>query len=224
MQESELYVQYGCGFSPGEGWLNFDSSPTLRIERIPIIGIPFSTWFSGNPTPFPPEVQYGDVRAGLPVAPGSVRGCYASHVLEHLSLQECRAALANTFTMLAPGGVFRLIVPDLLARAKRYVDSCSQGAPDAAETFLCSTLLGRKQRPRTLLQHLRVMLGGSHHLWMWDELSLSRELQRTGFVKIRRCEFGDAADAMFAKVESRNRFVEEDTNIVECALEAHKPG
>ena len=32
------YVQYGCGFSAPEQWLNFDASPTLRFERLPIIG------------------------------------------------------------------------------------------------------------------------------------------------------------------------------------------
>ena len=32
------HVQYGCGFlAPGE-WLNFDASPTLRLEKIPMLG------------------------------------------------------------------------------------------------------------------------------------------------------------------------------------------
>ena len=32
------YVQYGCGLSAPNEWINFDVSPTLRIQKIPIIG------------------------------------------------------------------------------------------------------------------------------------------------------------------------------------------
>jgi hypothetical protein len=36
---SKLYVQYGSGpFSAPEGWKNYDASPTLKIQRIPLIG------------------------------------------------------------------------------------------------------------------------------------------------------------------------------------------
>ena len=33
-----LNVQYGCGLSDPEGWKNFDSSPTLRLQKLPLIG------------------------------------------------------------------------------------------------------------------------------------------------------------------------------------------
>jgi len=29
-----LYVQYGCGACAPEGWLNFDASPRLKLERL----------------------------------------------------------------------------------------------------------------------------------------------------------------------------------------------
>jgi hypothetical protein len=32
------YLQYGCGWDALDGWLNFDASPTLRMERIPAVG------------------------------------------------------------------------------------------------------------------------------------------------------------------------------------------
>src|SRR5262245_31656094 len=37
-QMAPVYLQYGCGFSVGKDRLNFDNSPTLRIERLPVIG------------------------------------------------------------------------------------------------------------------------------------------------------------------------------------------
>jgi hypothetical protein len=223
MEEREIYVQYGCGYSVGDGWANFDSSPTLRIERFPVVGQAISALFSGNSRRFPAAVQYGDIRRGLPIEDGLVRGCFASHVLEHLSLEDFRLALSNTFRMLAPGGTFRLIVPDLHERARRYVEEANRKSPDAASTFLRSAGLGHEQRPKTPLQHLRYLIGGSMHLWMWDEYSMSAELQRAGFVNIRKCHFGDSPDPMFAKVEDKGRFLDENLNIVECTIEAHKP-
>jgi hypothetical protein len=221
--KQNLYVQYGCGFSAGEGWENFDSSLTLRIERIPFVGSALSARFSGNTNPFPVTVHYGDICRGLPIIDGTAHGCYASHVLEHLGLCEFRQAVRNTFRMLASGGVFRLIVPDLYERARRYVVECELKNSDAAHTFLRSALLGQERRPRTSLQHLRSLLGRSSHLWMWDEYSISAELKRAGFVNIRRCEFGDSTDPMFGRVEDRGRFFDEQNKITECAIEAHKP-
>jgi SAM-dependent methyltransferase len=221
--EKKIYVQYGCGFSAGDGWENFDSSPTLRLERIPVVGLFVSAQFSGNARPFPASVQYGDICKGLPIADNTVCGCYASHVLEHLSLTDFRRALANTFRMLRPGGVFRLIVPDLYERARRYVMDVDRKSPDAAITFLRSTHLGLEQKPRTPLQYLRQMIGGTMHFWMWDEYCMSVELHHAGFVNVRRCQFGDSPDPMFAKVEETGRFFDEDNKITELALEAHKP-
>jgi hypothetical protein len=219
-----VYVQYGSGPSGGEGWLNFDSSPTLRIERIPVIGMPASRSFSGNALRFPSSVRYGDICKGLPIANGTARGVYASHVLEHLSLDDLRQALVNTYKMLAPGGTFRLIVPDLQERARRYMEEVVKGSPDAAGIFLNTSGLGQERRPRTLLQYIRQMIGGSKHLWMWDEYSMAAELRKANFVDIRRCEFGDSSDPMFSRVERHGRFFDEESKIRECALEAHKPG
>ncbi len=69
-----VYVQYGCGYSACEGWLNFDASPTLRIERIPLFGNIISAAFSGNRDRFPASVRYGDIRKGPLVPEGSADG------------------------------------------------------------------------------------------------------------------------------------------------------
>ena len=120
-----LYVQYGCGCSAPGGWRNFDASPTLRFERLPLIG----RLYTKNKSRFPANVAYGDIVKGLPIAPGSCDGVYCSHVLEHLSLDGFRTALRNTHGLLRPGGVFRLVVPDLEYYAKRYLSDPSLMQP-----------------------------------------------------------------------------------------------
>jgi hypothetical protein len=216
----DCYVQYGCGFSVGDGWLNFDASPTLRIERIPLIGRLIAAALSGNNQRFPACVRYGDIRHGPLVPSGTAAGVYASHVLEHLALSDFRAALVHTHAMLAPGGVFRLVVPDLFERARHYVDAADA---NAAENFMRATMLGKEHRRRGIGGLLRDWLGNSAHLWMWDERSLAEELRAVGFTRIRRCEHGDAGIAMFDTVEEVSRFYDAALNIHECAMEAQKP-
>jgi SAM-dependent methyltransferase len=212
------YVQYGAGFIAGEGWLNFDASPTLRIQKLPIAGKILAR-LSGNPEPFPDAVRYGDVVEGLPVATDSVDGLYASHVLEHLPLADMRAALLESLRVLRPGGVFRLIVPDLKSRARAYLNAGDDA--QAAHEFLRSTYLGVESRRRSFGGRLRGVLGNSAHLWMFDYPAMAAELEGAGFVDIRPAAFGDCSDPMFARVEREDRFVCD--GIVEVAIEARKP-
>lgn len=217
-----LYVHYGCGFSVGKDWTNFDNSPTLFFERLLIIGLLLGR-LAGNSQRFPRSVKHGDICKGLPVPDSSARAIYASHVLEHLAYEDFKLALQNTYRILEPGGIFRLVVPDLLERAHRYVQEASAGSAAASSNFMTSARLGVKQRPRTLTGRVRQMYGGSAHLWMWDEPSMIRELETAGFVEVQRCSFGDSDDPMFAQVEDPGRFIDAPTGIVELAMSARKP-
>jgi SAM-dependent methyltransferase len=129
-----IYVQYGCALSVGKDWLNYDNSPTLRVERMPVVGMLLGR-IAGNSRPFPKLAKYGDICRGLPLADNTVRGVYASHVLEHPAFDDFRMALQNTFRILEPGGIFRLIVPDLHERARRYIQDVSNGSPEAKRDF-----------------------------------------------------------------------------------------
>ena len=220
IKQGPIYLNVGCGYTAPNGWLNVDSSPTARIEKLPVIGRALSK-LSGNAQRFPHSVRYGNIINGRFLAVNSVEAIYASHVLEHLALADMRSALANLFAMLRPGGTIRMIVPDLAARAEHYVERARSGDADAAEKFMRGCYLGRETRPRGLVGHVRSIFGGSDHLWMWDEASTYREIERAGFCDIRRAAFGDSPDPMFAAVEDPMRFI--DDGIVEIAFDAKKP-
>lgn len=193
-------VQYGCGLSASEGWINFDSSPTLQLQRLPLIG----RWMHGFVKPaFPRAVRYGDIVKGLPLPPGAADLMYCSHVLEHLALHDLRRALQNTFKCLRFGGIFRMVLPDLRALAEAYVGDQSH---ESAPRFMRETYLGHNARSRGLVSLLRARFGNSLHLWMWDFSSLSVELAAAGFKEIRRASFGDSIDSAFAAVEELHRW------------------
>jgi hypothetical protein len=195
-----LYAQYGCGLSAPKGWINFDASPTLLLQRLPLVGRTFRT---DKYPKFPPSVRYGDVVKGLPLDPVSCAGIYCSHVLEHLSLEDLRRALLNTARYLHGGGRFRLVIPDLRALAVEYLESARD---DAAVTFMDSTRLGRRVRPKRPTELARAWLGGSEHLWMWDYPSIALELQTAGFVNIRRAQHLDSVDPRFCEAEDESRW------------------
>jgi hypothetical protein len=196
------YVQYGCAFTAPLEWINFDASPTVKFERIPLIG----RMYTLNERRFPPNVRIGDIVQGLPIPDHGCKGIYASHVLEHLALDDFHKALDNTKRLLGDGGVFRCVVPDLEWYAREYIRRLDANDPGASALFLESSCLGCPTRARGLFNFLRTWLKNSAHLWMWDETSLRHALQQHGFSNIRRCDFGDCEDPMFSLVEDRSRF------------------
>ena len=204
-----LYVQYGCGFSAPEEWRSFDASPTLRFERLPLVG----KLYTRNSSRFPRNVEYGNIVEGLPLPQESCRAVYSSHVLEHLGLVDFKKAIRHTYRLLKPGGVFRSVLPDLEFLANRYVEDGSQ---TAAPDFMRNSYLGICDRPRGIRGLLSAWLGNSKHLWMWDFKSIEAELKDCGFVDIRRAKYGDSTDPMF-------QYVEDETRWINClGLECHR--
>lgn len=206
----KVYVQYGCGLVAPKQWINFDASPTLRIQKLTIVGNLVKNTLN---TVFPPNVRYGDIVQGLPIAENTCDGVYCSHVLEHLSLVDFRKALKNTYKILKPGGTFRCVMPDLHHLAKTYISEFEID-DEASYRFLGNSSLGRKTRDRGLKNILSVVWGNSRHLWLWDIKSFKKELALIGFDQIRRCQFNDSTDEMFTYVESDGRF--QNALAVEC--------
>ena len=199
----KLYVQYGCGLCAPKEWINFDASPTLRIQKLPLI----ENILPRNVT-FPANVIYGDIISGLPVNSGSCDGVYCSHTLEHLSLTDFRKALKNTHDILKPGGIFRCIVPDLEYSARQYISALDNGEGNTASiTFMSETLLGLTERPRGVKNILSNLMGNANHLSMWDSASLIYELKNVGFRNVRNCTYDDSGDVMFKYVEDPSRFI-----------------
>ena len=195
----EQNLQYGSGFSGPASWRNFDASPTLLFERLPVI----VRLYTKNEARFPESVEYGDIIKGLPVAPNSYKGVYCSHVLEHLSLNDFRVALSNTYKVLQPGGTLRLVLPDLEHSARQYLSNSSN---DAAYSFMRETYLGLESRPHNLKAFVVSWHGNSQHLWMWDYKAITLELLNAGFIEVRRASFGDSLDIKFLEVEDKSRW------------------
>jgi len=207
----KIYVQYGCGLSAPINWLNFDASPTLRIQKIPIIGNLLKNKLN---VIFPENVIFGDIIKGLPIKNNSIDGLYCSHTLEHLSLEDFRIALKNSYKILKKGGIFRCIVPDLEYNARKYLMDLEKNDDSASINFMNETYLGIKKRPKNLKDLIISFFRNSQHLFMWDSKSLSIELINVGFSQIRNCKFNDSDDKMFNDCEDPGRF--DNAIAIEC--------
>jgi len=205
--DGSRHLQFGCGCCAPESWRNFDVSPSLRLQRLPLLGPLFAGPLRNalRLPPFPGNVELGDVVAGLPVPEGFFQAAYCSHVLEHLALDELRRCLRNVHCYLCDGGTFRLVMPDLAILVARY---SSTPDPSAALAFLRDSGLGVERRPRGLRSRLGELFGHSRHLWLWDFESISLELRDAGFTEIRRAVRGDSADPLFSEVEDEERWTE----------------
>jgi len=181
---------------------------------MPVLG----TLWTKNSNRFPPNVKVGDIVSGLPLPAGSCAGIYASHVLEHLALNDFYTALDNTLKLLAPGGIFRLIVPDLAYIGREYNRMLDAGDPNAGHYLVTATCLGEESRAQGVAAMVYRILNTSRHLWMWDEGTLRKALEERGFDRVRRCYFNDCADPMFGLVESADRFERA------VGMEARRPG
>jgi len=201
----KINVQYGCGLSAPDNWKNFDASPTLRLQKNPITKLLFKRKLN---VIFPENVKYGDIVKGLPFEENSCDNIYCSHILEHLSYNDCIKALSNTYKMLKVGGIFRCIVPDLEIYARNYILKFDRGTVDSGDYFIRQTMLGQEVRTRGIKNILLASFGNSHHLWMWDEMTLRERLIESGFKNIRRCKFNDSGELSFREVEDDGRFIE----------------
>ena len=196
-------LHIGCGMNAPLDFDNYDASPTLRFERIPILG----NIYTKNQTRFPKNAMYGNISNGIRGLYDSYDACYCSHVLEHLSKSEFDVAIINIYKYLKPGGVFRLVMPDLNVYVATYLENYINGNINSSIDFMNQTLLGVQEfRDRNLFTLIKNGLSNSRHNWLWDDITTREALSNVGFINISRKDFGDSSTDFFASVEKESSF------------------
>ena len=206
-----MNIHIGCAYTVGKNWENYDCTLTSRVEKIPIIG----KFININERRFPKEVMYGDIVEDPLTEAEQAENIYCSHTLEHLPLESMRKALVNIQIMLKKNGTFRLIVPSLENRVKKYQND------QEAHKFIESIGMGKKTEERSIIGKLRNIFGNTSHCWMYDDKSMLMELKKANFINIRKCQFGDSNISVFSEVEEEGRFSQIDGD-PEIAFQCNK--
>jgi SAM-dependent methyltransferase len=180
-------VNAGSGPSDPRPWINIDGSWQARLAGhrwltragSRLLGIDIGHW--------PPGVTYRDVRRGLGYPDGSLAVVYASHMLEHLHRDEAQRFLEDAHRALLPGGVCRIVVPDLeqivhwyLAHQREPVETHREPSSDLLMglMLLRSRTAGRGAGP---LRWARQMTDLHEHKWMYDRQGLIELFREAGF-------------------------------------------
>jgi len=91
-------------------------------------------------SPAAPCVSYADLLGRLPVPENSSEIVYCSHFLEHIPSELVAAFLQECLRILKPGGVLRLVVPDLENLCRTYLHHRDRGEHGKAD-FVVMELL-----------------------------------------------------------------------------------
>jgi len=108
-KDAPRLLNVGCGQRFHNAWTNIDLEST------------------------DPSVQQYDITKGLPFEDQQYDAVYHSHVLEHLDPADGDRLLADCFRVLKPGGVLRIVIPNLEQIATLYLENHRQ-AWDGDET------------------------------------------------------------------------------------------
>lgn len=123
-----------------------------------------------------------DLAKGIPASDNSLDVVYHSHMLEHLTAADGADFIGSCFRVLKPGGLLRVIVPDLELWARNYVS----GEPFFFDTYRHFFLKDDREKYPTNGSVFMGMLHNWGHKMGYDFETLSTLLLRTGFARLRR--------------------------------------
>ena len=190
---SKLHL--GCGLNVVEGWLNVDGSWNARLARYPRLRRTLATMHviprEAAKVEWRGDLRILDVRDPLPFAAASYEAVYASHLLEHLYLDDALRLLRECFRVLRPGGVLRLVVPDLRAIVREYNgeqpfhNSAEYQSTPAADLMNRRLLFRGPSPPRgnVFMRVYAALKDFQTHKWMYDADSLVAHVRSAGFAE-----------------------------------------
>jgi SAM-dependent methyltransferase len=114
MPAAARLLNLGCGSSFHEEWINLDTVPAA------------------------PGVIRHDLKTGLPFSDGTFDAVYSSHVIEHFQPPAAQNLINECYRVLRPGGIGRIVVPDLETIVRLYlsaVEGAVAGDAEAARRY-----------------------------------------------------------------------------------------
>ena len=192
----------GCGTIFIPSYLNIGWWPHLGEGKL-----------YANPNGVEGSVLYNhDLVQGIPAADNSLEVVYHSHLLEHLTNVEGIEFTKACYRVLQPGGILRILVPDLELWSRNYISN-NQFFFDE---YLRDGLANDKELYPTNGAIFMGMLHNHGHKMGYDFETLKRILEKTGFERIRRTMVQDSDLPDIAIVEPYFPLKALESLCVEC--------
>lgn len=115
-----LKVHLGAFDQSVDGWMNTDVTPHMWVAKIPFVPLLLyklrlirEEYYLKHQKKAFNKLHYLDITKKFPFAANSVNAVFSSHVIEHLSMNEVKSLIEEIHRCLVPGGICRVVVPDL---------------------------------------------------------------------------------------------------------------
>lgn len=204
-------LNLGCGTktSSRAEVTNIDWSIYLRFRKNPVLRAVAPWFLSGDRLEhfrsLADNIMVHNLAKGIPFESDSVDVVYHAHLMEHLDRDVATSFQLEVKRVLRPGGIQRIVVPDLEMLCNAYLAHIRMAEADPAEAvkhdeeYIAPIIeqsvrreaLGTSQR-RPLRRFLEnAVLGdarrrGETHQWMYDRVSLSTMLVGLGYRDLKR--------------------------------------
>lgn len=190
-------LHLGCFDCPASSWINTDITPHIWVARIPgfatlffHLGLIGAERYKQHRQRVFRNIRYMNVAKRFPYPANSFDAIFSSHMLEHLHPQQAQSCLSEILRTLRPGGVCRIVVPDLDLLVRNY-------DPERPDVFLEKLYEPSRRRKN------------SHH-WLYNGNSLITLLYQVGFREAYRCNYreGSCPDVEILDNRPESLFVE----------------
>jgi predicted SAM-dependent methyltransferase len=149
-----------AGNAPRAGWVVTNVGPTAR--------------------------NYLDACSRWPLEDGSCSFVFSDNMIEHVTLAMARTMLAETYRCLQPGGVTRIVTPDLRRHVELYLDGTGVDDPIGRRYAAMGLTV---EHPIDLIR-IPIATFGHHIGYLYDFETLDHELRKAGFSDVRQVELG----------------------------------
>lgn len=192
MAPEKILLNLGCGTVSPKGWINCDSSLHAQLTKVPLVHGFFRLLGIVSGSNWADNVRYISLNKPFPWADSSVDCVYASHVLEHLRVGTAREFIRESYRVLKPTGVIRIVVPDLYYHAKKYVEGHVSTGSAAADFLHTIHLQIPDEIP--LINKLVNLLSDypTIHKYMYDRVTLTALFSEYGFRDIKESSYAES--------------------------------
>jgi predicted SAM-dependent methyltransferase len=155
-------------------------------------------------------VHRHDVLKGLPFGEGTVDCIYSSHTFEHFTFAQSLFLAKECLRVLKPGGILRIVVPDLKQLVQDYLSD--------ADLMASHRFIERLSLSHTWQDLLH---RGAHHQQMFDGRSLLSMFRQAGFENAQVSNFCESRISNLAGLELAQRR-HESIYVEACKSRAHE--
>ena len=164
-------------------------------------------WF--NTDYFPREnIFFLDVTKTFPIPSASFDFVFTEHHIEHISYKNAVFMLKECFRILKPGGVIKVITPDLESSISNYLnnDIEGKGIINTTKDYIYSGFHNAANYIPVddyfKAHEINDMFMNYEHQFIYDFESMKRVLMHAGFTKIKDCGAKDSVHLEFHHIES----------------------